>query len=350
MVEDIRAENEPRTKTTNKRQLLGRLVSIVITVALLVYVVNDVEWRDFDKLLSRVSLTSLSLAMLSYLALNLLRSLRFRVLLDKSDTPMRILIPITLYHNGLVRWLPFKLGELSYIVLLRRRLNYSMEEGVSSLVGARLLEMLIIVLVFAFGIVFSGKQFAEDRSGLIFLTVLVFLLSVIGLYFAGDLIRFLWRAVQRPLGLVLNTQSEFVIRITAKLGEIAIELDRIRHPRLFFSALLISCFTYTSSFLTNYILLRALGLEVGLPIMIIIISIGMGGSAFPFTLSGFGVVEVSWKLGLTLFAGLPDSDASTIGLLLHAFQLIAAALYGLVGYLLIRLTPPLASGGISKQE
>ena len=123
--------------------------------------------------------------MLAYLALNLFRAFRFRILLDKRDSPWRILIPITLYHNFLVRALPFKLGELSYIVLLRSRLNYSMEEGVSSLFGARILELLIIVMVFASSIPASAEQLAAQRDELLVAIAVTFALSVIGLYFGG---------------------------------------------------------------------------------------------------------------------------------------------------------------------
>ena len=126
----------------SRRQLLARAASITITVVLLADLVGRVNWAEFDQMLGRVGPASWIGALLAYLALNLLRALRFRILLDKRDSPWRILIPITLYHNFLVRALPFKLGELSYIVLLRSRLNYTMEEGFSSLFGARVLELL----------------------------------------------------------------------------------------------------------------------------------------------------------------------------------------------------------------
>ena len=91
--------------------------------------------------------------------------------------------------------------------------------------------------------------------------------------------------------------------------------------------------------MTNYVLLRALGVQVELSAMIAIISIGMFASAFPLNVSGFGVVEVAWRVGLTQFAGWNESDATATGFLLHGFQLFAAALYGLAGYLLIHLSP-----------
>ena len=326
---------------SKRRQLTLRLLSVLITIALLYFVVNELQGADLTALIRRIPTWSWIAALLVYLTLNLLRALRFRVLLDKRESPMRLLIPITLYHNGLVRVVPFKLGEISYVILLKTRLNYTMQEGLGSLFGARVLELLIIVLVFAFGIFMSGEQFAAQRDTLMAGVLSVFLVSVISLYYAGSLLRLALSAAQRMPVFRTKNPSSFFVTAQAKLTDLATEFDRIRQPRLFFSAMFISCFTYTSSFLTNYILLRAVGLEAELPIVITVISLGMFGSAFPFTLSGFGIVETAWWTGLTRFAGYAGHEAAAIGIVLHGFQIVAAVLYGLVGYALIRLSPPL---------
>ena len=345
------AKNSP-DPARRTRQWLWRLASLLITAFLLIYLLGEISEADFGEVLRRVSAGSLFGAMLSYLILNLLRALRFRILLDKSDAPLRILIPITLYHNGLVRLLPFKLGELSYIVLLRSRLNYSMESGVSSLLSARLLELLIIVIVFATGTLLSGVQFADPQAETLLtaMMILIFIASVIGLYFGSSLLRALLRIIRPILSALTTSESRLTARLESQLLKIADQLEDIRNPRLFASALLISCFTYLSSFMVNYILLRAVGLEADLPTTIIIISIGMFGSALPFTPSGYGVVEWAWVIGLTGFAGYETAEAGTIGFILHGFQVITAALYGLGGYLLIRITPPLPASPQQKPK
>ncbi len=324
----------------SRRQFLVRAISIAITVLLLADLVGRVNWAEFDQLLGRIAATSWLGALLAYLTLNLFRALRFRILLDKRESPWRILIPITLYHNFLVRALPFKLGELSYILLLRSRLKYSMEEGVSSLFGARVLELLIIVMVFASSIPASAEQLASQRDDLTLAIAITFVLSVIGLYFGGNLIRAFQKATQ-PLLSRAERRPKIASGANKRLSQLAQEMDRIRQPRLFLTALFTTCFTYTSSFLTNYILLGALGVNVELPVFIAIISLGMFASAFPFTVSGFGVVEAAWRFGLMQFANLPDAEATAAGFLLHGFQIFAAALYGLLGYLLIHIIAPM---------
>ena len=289
-------------------------------------------------------------ALLAYLALNLFRALRFRILLDKSDSPWRLLVPITLYHNFLVRALPFKLGEVSYIVLLRSRLNYSMEEGVSSLLSARILELLIIVTVFAGSIPASAAQLPIQREKLALVIAVTFVVSVAGLYFGGTFIRALLNALQPILERFEGRNQGLAAAVRSRSLQLAGEMDRVRQPRLFFSALFTSCFTYASSFLANFILLRALGVDVELPAIVSIISVAMFASAFPFTVSGFGVVEAAWLVGLTQFAGMPEADATAAGFLLHGFQIFAAGVYGLIGYLLIHVSPKIPSASVSDQE
>lgn len=341
MKDETRRRVNAADKGGSSRQFLVRAASIAITVGLLADLVGRVNWAEFDQLLGRVTATSWLGALLAYLTLNLFRALRFRILLDKRDSPWRILAPITLYHNFLVRALPFKLGELSYILLLRSRLNYSMEEGVSSLFGARVLELLIIVMVFASSIPASTEALAAQRDELTLAIAVTFALSVIGLYFGGNIIRAFQKAAKPILALAEGRRPGIAAGANKRLRQLADEMDRIRQPRLFLTALFTTCFTYTSSFLTNYILLGALGVNVELPVFIAIISLGMFASAFPFTVSGFGVVEAAWRIGLMQFADMPDGDATAAGFLLHGFQIFAAAVYGLLGYLLIHISAPM---------
>ncbi len=331
-----------RNRPANKRrQFFVRAASILITAVLLLWLAGKVQWQDFDDLLGQVEPLSWCGALLAYLTLNLLRALRFRVLLDRQDAPYKLLIPITLYHNFLVR-AAGRFGEMSYVVLLRARLRYSIEEGISSLFGARLLELLIIVLVFAFGFLSGAEELAAQRDELILAIALIFPSCLIALYFGGALLRALRRLLLPPLQRFGWSQISFVARLEARALQLATEMDRIRQPRLFLAALLISCGTYSCSFLTNYILLRALGLAVDLPTVIAIVSLGMFASAFPFSVSGLGVVQFAWAFALVQFAGWPDSDATATGFLLHGFQLFTAAIYGLVGYVLLHLGSPLA--------
>jgi uncharacterized protein (TIRG00374 family) len=310
---------------------LWRIFSLVIAAIIVIFMLSLVSWSAFLNLLSQLSPLNLIAAFFVYVLLNFWRSLRYITLLDRDDLSMWHVFPIALYHNFLVRLLPFKLGEVSYILLMRNRLDVSVKEGVSSLFGSRLLELLVIILVAAVSLLLSG-EILPNQSGLALILVIGCLLGgIIGFYYMGAIIRFMMRLIP------LQTRFTFPGKITERLAALAQEFDRLRHPRIFAKALFWSSFTYGSSFGVNWILLQAIGIHLDIVTLIVLVSLGMFATAFPFNISGFGVVELSWAYGLTALLGYPGNEAAAIGLMLNGYQLICAAISGLVAYWVIQL-------------
>jgi len=327
------SESQPRLS----RKTISRAFSLIVALALIAFLITVIDWQTFGDLLFSLSPLSIIAGFLIYVALNFFRSLRFKVLLDRDNTPIKTLFPIALYHNFLVRLLPFKLGELSYIVLLKNRLGVKVEEGISSLAGSRLLELLVIVMVAAVTLLIAGDIFPEQQIIMMVLAAVFVLASMAAFYYAGRIIRFgLWM-LRRIIGKFFKTPPAFLDSIAEKLESTAQEFDRVSQPRLFLWAFFWSFFTYSCSFAVNLVILYAVGVRVTPVEMVILISMGMFATAFPFNISGFGVVEFSWGFGLTLLAGFSLDDATAIGLLNNGFQIACAAVSGLIGYAVVRM-------------
>jgi uncharacterized membrane protein YbhN (UPF0104 family) len=320
------AETITQEKSLNPRKLFWRGLSLLIAFALIGLMLSLIDWSAFWEVLSRLSPASLIAVFLVYMLLNFFRSLRYIALLDRDNIPLHIVYPIALYHNFLVRLLPFKLGEFAYIVLMRNRLNIQVKEGVSSLLGSRLLELLIVILVFAVSLLFSGGIMANQQTLAFILAVGSVVGGIVSFYYAGLIIRAVTAVVRRFI------KNKPVSSFADKLDSLAAEFDRIRHPKIFAKALLWSCFTYACSFSVNAILLWAVGLDVDPVTWIVLVSLGMFATGVPFNISGFGAVELSWTFGLTTFAAYSTGEATSIGLMLNGYQLICAALSGLIGY------------------
>lgn len=325
-------ETVVQEKPDNRRQLLWRAVNLMIAIALVAFMLSQVEWSSFLEMLSGLSPVWLLAAFFVYFLQNVFRSQRFIALLDRNDIPMKIVVPIALYHNFLVRVLPFKLGEFSYIVLMRNRLDVPVEEGVSSLLGSRLLEFLMMVSVVAITLPLAGGLLANQESLAIILGVVIVTVVVIGFYFSGTILRWIISVMRRML------QSDKVETIAVKLESFAQELDRICEPRIFAKALFWSCFSYACSFGVIAIMLYAVGLDVDRVTWIVLVSIGMFSTGIPFNVGGFGSVELGWAFGLTTFAAYEMGEATSIGLMINGFQLLSAAALGLVGYGVVQLT------------
>jgi uncharacterized protein (TIRG00374 family) len=313
-------------KTITPRKLVVRGLTFLVALLFLWLVLIQIDWAQFGDLLKRLSWLSMIGAFLAYVAQNYFRALRYRALLDAPQIPLNVLFPISLYHNFLVRLLPFKLGELTYVVLLHSRLGYSYEAGVSSLFGSRLLELLIIVLVVALTLLLSGNIFPNQGVLVLVLVAGCVLGGVLGLYYSGRLLSLFVALINRLL------PFDLVQRLTRPLLRLAEELKTLQEPRRFIDGFFWSFFTYGSTFLTNAILLNALGVVLPLDKFVVVISLGMFATAFPFNISGFGMVELSFAVGLTQLAGLNVSEATAVGLLLNGFQQMCAVISGVGGY------------------
>ncbi|MEO1165746.1 MAG: lysylphosphatidylglycerol synthase transmembrane domain-containing protein [Chloroflexota bacterium] len=311
-----------------------RGVSLLIAAALIGVVLWLVEWDALLDVLGRVSPASLIATFFVYVLLNLWRSFRFVALLNRDDLQAWRVFPIALYHNFLVRLLPFKLGEFSYIVLMRQRMNVPVDEGVSSLFGSRLLELLMIVLVAAVSLLLAGDILPIAPVIAWGLVAFCVLGGIAGFYMMGTLIRIFTGIVRRFI------QMGFAVKLADRLDNLAEEFDRIRDPKIFARALFWSLFTYGGSFAVNWILLLAVGVDVDIFTLILLVSIGMFATAFPFNISGFGAVELGWTWGLTTLLAYSPAEAVSIGLLLNGYQLICAAIAGAIGYVLLQMYTP----------
>lgn len=316
------------------RKWIWRGVSLLIALALVGYMLSQIEWDDFIGVVGRLSVASISASFLMYLALNLFRSWRYIALLDNHELDVRQVYPISLYHNFFVRLLPFKLGEVVYIILMRNRLSVRAREGISSLFGSRLLELLVIVLVAAVSLLLSGSIFEGNMIMLAGLVIACIVGGLAGFYYSGGIIRLSMRVVRRLF------KSAVVHKLAEKFDGLADQLDKLHEPKIFLRGLFWSIFTYGSSFGVIAILLYSVGVIVDPFTLVMIVSLGMFATAFPFSLSGFGAVELSLALGLTTFLGYDLSLAVSIGLMINGLQLIYAAASGFVGFLALEATQP----------
>jgi uncharacterized membrane protein YbhN (UPF0104 family) len=305
-----------------------RWVIAAAAVALLLGVLLTIDFGAFAQYAGRLSSGTLAAAFAAYGAQNVFRALRYRALLGRPDLPLAPLTAISLYHNGMVRLLPFKLGEATYVVLMQRRFGVRLSAGITSLLWSRGLELVVILAVAALALLLTGDLPLEARLLVLGLAILGVSLGLAALYSPQVLRRLLHRAEE---------QLSPLRRISPAVMRLLDEVEALREPRRLLGGLLWSCGTYGSTFLTSLVLLNALGIALTFHEFVIVISLGMFATAFPFNISGFGLVEWSLAFGLARYAGLPLSEATALGLLLNGFQQIAAFIWGGIGFAALRI-------------
>ena len=332
LMTDVRFQSFLQKRGLNR--LISPLLGLGVSVILIIYLGRQIDYPHFLRLAKNVPLWFFFILFSLFLLLNIFRALRFRILLGRKELPLAVLFPITLCHNFFVRTLPLMLGEFSYIVLLRRHLEIPVSEGIRSLFEARLFDLQFVIVGGTFGLLGMGRQ-----STTYVLTILVL---------AGVLI-----IVNRVLFTVLPKGIErmwtFIVRICPRrytallgsaghrLGEVSLQLDRFRCLRLLLKALTFSLCTYGINLSCHLLLLSTLNVNQRLNVLLVVISIVMIAAWFPFSLSGFGVIEGSWAASLVMFADMEVGSALSVGLFIHCCQVFMTALLGLLGFVL--LTP-----------
>jgi glycosyltransferase 2 family protein len=319
-----------------RRRSPWQLISIVVSIGLMLFILSRIELDHFLEIVRGVPLVVLLGALAAYIMLNFFRTLRFRTFMPDPKPGIVELMPIVLYHNFLTRVLPFKTGEISYVVLLNRHLKQPVTEGISSLVSARLFELALVILGGSFGLLSVQTESLMHREVTFALMIGFLIVYLFALYHSGRLLRFLTRAWIRIIApQLVKRVPKLEERIEQKLHVFAGQFDRIHNPRLLLTACLLSTCTYSMSVLFDIILMRGLGVETSVGLLLTVISLKMLIEAAPIAVSGFGVVEGGWTFGLVTLAGLDISTAASIAFFLHVAQIVSSAIVGTSGWFIL---------------
>jgi uncharacterized protein (TIRG00374 family) len=318
------------------KRFVGPAVGMLISVALILYLLKHVDAKGFVTLFDEASPIHLLCAFVIYVLVNVVRALRFRVLLSQPGLPLKFLFPITLYHNFLVRTLPFRTGEISYVALLRRYYKISITKSLSSLLGARLFELILIIMGGLIGLLTVQRDVIQTNATTTFIIAGCLVSTLAATYYSGSICQLVKSLLSR---FVLSLPVRLAVplsRLIPKLDKAGRQFSQIRLTKNLLQLLGFSSITYGSSVAFNLLLLRAIGVDGNLSALLIAISVTFLAASFPLTLSGFGVIEGAWTYGLVTFAHMDITQAVSIGFFLHGCQVLATALSGLLGFVLLQ--------------
>ena len=139
-----------------RRMLVVRGLTIVISVALLAWLVADARWQGVGVRLARLDLGALVAVTLLFAASYAMRGARihgeFRDELAASGQGRRAylrILRLTLVHNALVNLLPFRSGEAAFPVLLARWFGIGTGRAIVSLLWLRAQDATVVLALAA---------------------------------------------------------------------------------------------------------------------------------------------------------------------------------------------------------
>jgi glycosyltransferase 2 family protein len=127
-----------------KHQTLIYVISAILSVALLAYLLLNLDWDILRVAFADIHWGWLTLALLAYLVNILLRAQRFANLIYSRPVKWTELVPVSALHNIWVYLMPAKTGDITYVFIAKDRLDLSLTEGTATLFASRFYDFSVV--------------------------------------------------------------------------------------------------------------------------------------------------------------------------------------------------------------
>jgi uncharacterized protein (TIRG00374 family) len=314
------------------KKYLSKLVSLGFGLCLLSWLLAQLDLSETLHIIRNVPIPLLVIGFLCYAASFYLRAMRFKLLLPP-DQPVPHLLPIVLVHYTALNIIPARLGELSYVYLLKKVNNISPGISVSSLILARVFDQIGISILFLLCAQFVNLPTpwlnTLKWSIEIFLVVILAILILILAYKE--------KFVDLSKKLLIKVKWDrypVTQRIIHQLENIVEAFQAIQVKKQALKVLGLSLLIWLCLFSVNYALLQAFDVpmayaETVLASTVIILS------ALPLaSLSFFGLHEITWT-GLAVALGVPKNVAIVSAFGTHIIATLYLFVFGIFGLLTI---------------
>ena len=292
-----------------KKRIFYILLSFIVSAVLIWILLSQIETKDLVQTFSRIYFPAFLSFMAIALAGAVLRSWRYKWLLQPYLISWENIILVTFIRNLFVDLFPARIGSLSYIYLLNKRLNFSFEVATSTFVIAIIFDFItlspfLFVSILAVGVSSPNLSLSTLLlASFIFFLVICLILWKISQIFSllGQALSFLSRS--------LRLESQKWVRISVqKIQLIKDHLVQSKKRKILFPLFFLSLFIRLAKYGSLYFLLFSLLRSHGLSLERISFwktILGTTGaeltSALPIKgIGGFGTWESAWALTFRL--------------------------------------------------
>ena len=327
----------------DKKRAVTFLLSVVVSIGLLLFLLTKIDLSDFIQTFQNIYVPALIGFMFLSVLGSGLRALRYKWLLQPYPIKWKDILMVTFIRNLFVDLFPARIGSLSYIYILNKRLKYSFEASSSTFVIAFLFDFLTLSPLLIMAIFFVGM-------GTTALSVPIMVLISVIFFFIVFLV--LWKVI--PLSdLFLNIYA-FLLKITGlrkkKWADFSIEkikssrdsLVQIQKRKIYWPVFTLSLFIRLAKYASLYLLLFSLLHSHGLLLSaanffktVLGITGAEMSSALPVKgIGGFGTWESAWVLTSRLI-NFESSLAIISGIGIHLISNLFEYALGIISLLIL---------------
>lgn len=292
---------------------------------MLAALLTQINLKDLIDSLLKVNANMFALGALAYLVKSLIRALRFwrfERANGQSASYWRM-ARLTFASTLASQILPLKLGELTYVYLIRVDVGGSIARGISGLMMIRVFDVLAIAVLF---LITAGAVGLPGAMAGYFTSIL--LLTVLLTIAAGAML--LVGRLKLPSPAVVERYA-LLRKARAALAQVLETLHQHIHHLPEMIALALA--EWLANFVMYHILLIGLGLSPQFIHTVTAVTLAAVASLLPVNSFGnFGTQEIGWATGLTLL-GYSQKSAIMSGFATHLLVMVYVAGQGLVAWL-----------------
>jgi len=298
----------------------------IILGAVLVYLsIRGINFQDVAQDFKTIRSGYLLPALIIMLLMQVLRSLRWGVILSPiTKVDQLSLFSVTSVGFLAILAIPARLGELARPYLITKKCHIRMSAAVGTVLVERVFDCLTVLLIFVLALFFIPFPPWLIRSGIIFFLITLTIL-------VGMIFMILKREVS--LKALNSTCRRLPERYTLKLNHLFHQFidgfKIITDPKLLLYVVSLSAVIWLMDVVAIYFMFLAFGFALPLTAPFVVMIILMIGISIP-TAPGFvGNWHYSCILGLALF-GIPKAQAFTFSVMFHVICVGIIIILGLI--------------------
>lgn len=309
-------------------------IGIVLSLIVIIYVLLELDWYEVRITLMSLNWTWVILAFIVYLINYLLRALRFRTLLSLEDLTFHKILGVTNLYGMYLYLMPAKFGEITFPVLVKRRLNINISTSTGSLIVARVFDFLTIALILPAALaIYWDIVPVNFRIASAIFCVLVFSSFAIFIWLLRNPNRILpfldKKEASRP---VIQKIREFI-------AGVYLAAQTVDQRQQYWQLLLITIGIWICINSNFYLITLALGYAFNFFQIVVVSIIMVPVTLFPIQgFANLGAHELGWVTAFTLF-GYSYLDALNIAVSSHIVYVFFVLLLGGFGLGLLSFGP-----------
>lgn len=302
-----------------KKYFIG-ILSFALSISLITFLISKINLSNLIKSIVNCNPQYYVVSIVLYFSVLLLRTVRTKLFFNKINYSS--LLIIICIHNLLNRVIPFRMGEAVLPIMLKKRMNIPIIDGINAIFSMRLLDL--FVSIFFFFIVFLSIGITGQRNLFITCTLLIICTGLI-IYFK-KIVKFCIKTINN----LLNNKYLKILIQTQPKENIFNSIDHKYNKILFltfFDKIIWLIFSITVIMGLNYDLTNK---------EIIFANISSGFTEIlPINSFGnFGTLELGWA-GALMYFGVPTEIAIESGFSLNLMAFSIAIIIGLIAMFIL---------------